>query len=88
MNVARSFKSAPAQKLVSTSDANINALVAPVSPSWCMLSTWWFSSESNWRDIAFRAVGRLSERMRIFPQCGAGILVTFITGDVAAEYAR
>ena len=37
VNVALSFKSAPAQKLVSTSLARMSALVGPVCPSLCML---------------------------------------------------
>lgn len=82
---ALSFKSAPAQKLVSISLASIKALVAPVSPSLCILFTWWFSSASNCRDIAFRAAGRFNERMRMLPQFGAGTLVTFITGEGAVE---
>lgn len=88
MNVARSLRSAPAQKLVSTSLANMSALVAPVSPSLWMLLTWWVSSASSWRDIAFRAAGRLKDKMRMLPECGAGTFVTFMTGEGALEYAR
>lgn len=85
VNVALSFRSAPAQKLESTSLARISARVAPVSPSAWMLSTWWLSSESNWRDMAFRAAGRFNERILIDPECGAGTLVTFITGCMDVE---
>jgi hypothetical protein len=84
-NVARSFKSAPAQKLVSTSLAIINARVAPDSPSSWIESTSRRSSESNWVEIAFRALGRLSDTMRILPLWGAGTLVTFRTGDAVLE---
>jgi hypothetical protein len=81
VKVARSFRSAPAQKLASTSLANIRALVAPVSPSLCMLFIWWVNSASNCRDIALRAAGRFNDNMRMLPQCGAGTLTTFMTGD-------
>ena len=82
---ARSLRSAPAQKLESTSLLNIRALVAPISPSLCILSIWWFNSASNCLEIALRATGRLRERMRMLPQCGAGMLVTLITGAGAVE---
>jgi hypothetical protein len=88
VKVARSFKSAPAQKLVSMSLAMINALVDPVSPSLCMLVIWWFSSASNCLEMALRAAGRFRERIRMLPQCGAGTRVTFIEGDRAVEYAH
>lgn len=68
VNVARSFRSAPAQKLESTSLARINALVDPLSPSSCMLLIWWLSSASNCRDIALRAAGRFKERILMLPQ--------------------
>jgi hypothetical protein len=88
VNVALSFKSAPAQKLASTSLARISARVDPLSPSWCMLLTWWLSSASNCRDIAFRAAGRLSDSIRMLPECGAGTLVTLMAGACAVEYAH
>lgn len=72
VNVALSFKSAPAQKLVSTSLARIRALVGPVCPSLCMLVICWLSSESSCLEIALRAAGRFKERIRILPECGAG----------------
>lgn len=85
VNVTRSFRSAPAQKLESMLLARIRARVVPVSPSAWMLFIWWFSSERSWRDMALRAAGRLRERIRIEPECGAGTLVTFMTGDMAVE---
>jgi hypothetical protein len=87
VNVALSLRSAPAQKLESASLARIRALVAPVSPSSCILFTWWFSSDSSCRDIALRAAGRLSERIRMLPLWGAGTFVTLRTGEGAVEYA-
>jgi hypothetical protein len=51
-----------------------------LSPSLCMLFTWWASSASNCRDIALRAAGRFRESIRMLPQCGAGTFVTFIVG--------
>lgn len=68
VKVALSFKSAPAQKLVSTSLARINARVEPASPSLCMLLTWWCSSESNCRDMAFLAAGLFRDRIRMLPE--------------------
>lgn len=68
VKVARSFRSAPAQKLVSTSLANMSARVAPVSPSLWILLTWCVNSASSWRDMAFRAAGRLNDNMRILPE--------------------
>jgi hypothetical protein len=88
VKVARSFKSAPAQKLVSMSLAKINARVEPFSPSLCMLLTWWCSSESNCRDIALRAAGRLRDKIRMLPECGAGTFVTLRAGVGALEYAH
>ena len=88
VKVARSFRSAPAQKLESTSLANISARVAPVSPSWCMLFIWCVNSASSWREMALRAAGRLKDNMRMLPECGAGTLVTFTTGDGAVEYVQ
>jgi hypothetical protein len=88
VKVARSFRSAPAQKLVSMSLAMINALVDPVSPSLCMLVIWWFSSASNCFEMALRAAGRLRERIRMLPQCGAGTLVTLMGDGRPVEYAH
>lgn len=88
VNVARSLRSAPEQKLVSTSLANMSARVAPVSPSLCMLFTCWFNSASSCREIALRAAGRLRDRIRMLPECGAGTLVTFMTGVGAVEYVQ
>jgi len=80
VNVALSLRSAPAQKLVSISLAKINARVDHWSPSLCRLLTCCVSSVSSCRDIALRAAGRLSESIRMLPQCGAGTFVTFIAG--------
>lgn len=38
--------------------------------------------------MALRAAGRLNDSMRMLPECGAGTLVTFMTGDGAVEYAQ
>ena len=84
MNVARSFRSAPAQKDESTSLASIKALVDPLSHSSCMLFIWWLSSASSCLDIAFRAAGLFKERILMLPQWGAGTLETVMAG-VAAE---
>jgi hypothetical protein len=42
---------------------------------------------SSCRDKAFRAAGRLRDRMRMLPECGAGTFVTFMAGACALEYA-
>lgn len=88
VKVARSFRSAPAQKLESTSLANMSARVAPVSPLWCMLFICCVNSARSWREMALRAAGRLKDNMRMLPECGAGTLVTFRTGEGAVEYAQ
>lgn len=84
----RSFKSAPAQKLASTSLARINARVGP-SPSFSawMLSTSCRSSLSSCREMALRDSGRLRLRIRMLPLWGAGTLVTLIVEAEAVEYA-
>lgn len=38
--------------------------------------------------MALRAAGRLKDNMRMLPECGAGTLVTFRTGEGAVEYAQ
>jgi hypothetical protein len=43
---------------------------------------------SSWREIAFRAEGRLSEIMRIRPVFGAGMSVAVIRGVEDDEYGR
>lgn len=86
VNVALSFKSAPAQKLESTSLARMSALVEPVPPSACMLFTWCVSSASNCLDIALRAAGRFNDSIRMLPECGAGTTVTLIAGAWAVAY--
>jgi hypothetical protein len=38
--------------------------------------------------MALRAAGRLSDRIRMLPECGAGTFVTLIAGIGALEYAH
>ena len=75
VKVARSLRSAPAQKLSSTALAMMRARVGPFSGSLATASISWDSSESNCRLIALRAFGRFKERILIVPVCGAGISV-------------
>ena len=70
----RSFKSAPAQKALSDSLAKIKARVLPLPPSSCKPSTTPLSSLNSWVEIAFRALGRSSDRTVMVPACGAGML--------------
>jgi len=87
LNPARSLRSAPAQKAESTSLARIKALVAPFPPSCAIALTCWVNSVSSCREIAFRACGRLSERILIDPECGAGTFLTLITELAAVDVA-
>jgi hypothetical protein len=88
VKVARSLRSAPAQKAVSTSLARIRVRVAPEGPSSCIESTSLRSSASNCVDIALRAPGLFRERMRMVPVCEAGMFVTLITEDEVDERQR
>jgi hypothetical protein len=38
--------------------------------------------------MALRAAGRLRDKIRMLPECGAGTFVTFIAGAGAVEYAQ
>jgi len=100
VKVARSFRSAPAQKQLSTSLATISALVGPLSStpaappnfnvggtssplasySAAIASMCERSSQSSCLEIALRAEGRASERMRMRPDEGAGTSVMLIKG--------
>jgi hypothetical protein len=97
---ARSFRSAPAQKQLSTSLARISALVGAVlsvpaePPNFSVTGTsspWSLyseaiasmcerSSQRSCLEMALRAEGRASERMRMRPDDGAGTSVMFIRG--------
>ena len=68
MKVARSLRSAPAQKLVSISLAMMRARVGPFLPSASMELTWWLSSDSNCLEMELRALGRLRDRILMLPQ--------------------
>lgn len=86
LNPARSLRSAPAQKAESTSLARMRTLVDPFPPSFEITLTCRVKSDSSCREIAFRDCGRLSDRILIDPECGAGtalILITGFTVDVA-----
>jgi len=87
LNPARSLRSAPAQKAESTSLARIRTLVAPFPPSFAISLTCRVKSDSSCREIAFRACGRLSERILIDPECGAGTVLTLITEFAAVDVA-
>ena len=95
-----SLRSAPAQKQLSTALAMTNALVGPASAApaislpfvsycACRASTWSRRESSNPREMAFRAAGRFSSRMRMCPLFRAGRLVTAINGcwAASAEYS-
>ena len=80
----RSFKSAPAQKALSDSLARIKALVLPLPPSSCKPSTTPLNSLSSCCEIAFRALGRSSDRTVMVPACGAGML-EILRADLNAD---
>lgn len=58
----------------------IRALVAPNPPSALMVSTCSARLETNWRDNALRASGRLRRRTRMCPEWGAGCCRTLRGG--------
>lgn len=85
---SRSLRSAPAQKAVSISLAMIKARVGPASPSAWRDFIWWDSSVRSWTEMALRAEGRLRERMRMLPECGAGIVRMLMVGAGEDEVIR
>jgi len=84
---ARSLRSAPAQKDESTSLVRIRTLVDPFPPSCSIAVTCWLNSLSNCLEIAFRALGRLSAKILIEPECGAGTMLTLITDGTTDDVA-
>lgn len=81
VNVARSLRSAPAQKDSFTALASIKARVGPFSGSSRMALISWLNSESSCLLIALRACGLFKERILMVPMCGAERLVVWITED-------
>ena len=81
VNVARSLRSAPAQKDSFTALASIKARVGPLSGSSRTALISQLNSVSSCLLIALRACGRFKERTLIVPTCGAGRLVVLITED-------
>lgn len=100
MKPRRSLRSAPAQKHESTALATTRARVGPSSAGlpriWVSspLGPYWLWTSSisarraprSAREMAFRALGRLSSRTRMWPELGEGRLVTVMRGP--ADWAE
>ena len=81
VKVNLSFRSAPAQKASSLSEARINALVLPFPPSACRPSITPLSSDNSCLDKALRALGLFNDSTAMLPVCGAGTLLILIVDD-------
>lgn len=83
VNVALSFKSAPAQNAVSTLLPRTNALVGPLPFSARIDSTCCDKLLKSCLDNAFLASGLFNKRTRTCPDPAAGICCTFMTDPSA-----